>query len=144
MAFVLVTLICSPFNLQNISKATNRCYNPSALWETRTASSAKAKKKICKVANSSTYRLVGLILFFSKYSNKYGYTWSKKIQNSLGDAPSPYFTPVFASKLFYFYPGMFTIPLFYMYIFLIILIKHGGIFNVTAMSSHRALRSTRL
>jgi hypothetical protein len=46
MALVLPTLIFKPFSLQNIANAFNICYNPSALWEISTASSAKARKNI--------------------------------------------------------------------------------------------------
>jgi hypothetical protein len=74
IAFVLVTFIYNPFKLQNISKAVNICYKPSALCDTRTASSAKARKNIYKVAISNMYRLIGVILLSSKYYNKYGYT----------------------------------------------------------------------
>jgi hypothetical protein len=65
------------------------------------------------------------------------------MQNNLGDAPSPCLTPVLVSKLSYSYPCIVTIPLLRTYIFLISLIKHLGTYNVSAMSSHRALRSTR-
>lgn len=46
------------------------CYSPSALGETNTASSANAKKNICKVAISKTNRLCDVILFISKYYSK--------------------------------------------------------------------------
>ena len=46
MALVLPTLIFRPFSLQNIANAFNIYYNPSALCETSTASSANARKNI--------------------------------------------------------------------------------------------------
>ena len=57
IAFVFLTFICNPFSLQNFSKAFNSSYKPSALWDNRTASSAKARKKIYIVAISNRYRL---------------------------------------------------------------------------------------
>jgi hypothetical protein len=65
--------IYEPFIEQNISNARNICCNPSALWETRTASSAKASRKIYRVAISKIYLFVGAILFSSKHCSKYGY-----------------------------------------------------------------------
>jgi hypothetical protein len=59
MAFVFPTLILRPFYLQNSAKAFIKCYRPSALCDTSTASSANAKKKIYKVAISRIKRLVG-------------------------------------------------------------------------------------
>jgi hypothetical protein len=73
-ALVLPTLILRPFDLQKFSKIEIINYNPSALGDNKTASSAKAMKKIYKVASSSTYRFCYVILYFSKYYNKYGYT----------------------------------------------------------------------
>ncbi len=70
MAFVFLTLIYRPFVVQKILNAFNKCYNPSALWEISTASSAKAKKKSYKVASSNIYRFVGPMLCASKYYNK--------------------------------------------------------------------------
>jgi hypothetical protein len=70
MAFVFPTLIYSPFNLQNSLKAFNICYSPSALWESSTASSAKARKKIYKVAISNIYRAFAATKFSLKYFNK--------------------------------------------------------------------------
>ena len=58
------------------------------------------------------------------------------MQNSLGDAPSPYLTPVFALKLHFASPLIHTIPVLLIYIFLIIWIRHGGIFSFYAISSH--------
>ena len=119
------------------------CYNPSALCDNRTASSAKARKNTYKVAISKIYLIYAAILCSLKYLSRYGYTQSKKIQNNLGEAPSPYFTPVFASKLCFSYPLMHTMPLLLIYILRIIWIRQGGIFNFTAISSHSTLRSTR-
>jgi hypothetical protein len=42
------------------------------------------------------------------------------MQNSFGDAPSPCFTPVLISKLYFYYPFIHTVPLLLTYIFLII------------------------
>ena len=75
------------------------CCRPAALWDNRTASSAKARKKIYKVAISKIYLVVAATIFSSKYFSKYGYTWSKKILNNFGDAPSPCFTPVLAANV---------------------------------------------
>jgi hypothetical protein len=143
IAYVLSTFIYSPFILQNISKAVSKCYSPSALCDNNTASSAKARKKICKVAISNINRLFYSILCFSRYYNKNGYTWSKKILNSFGEAQSPYLTPVFASNLSSTCPSIFIIPLLLMYMFLIIYIRHCGIYNLFFRSSHNAVRSTR-
>jgi hypothetical protein len=52
IALVFPTLIFKPFKLQNSANAFSICYKPYALWEINTASSAKARKKICKVAIS--------------------------------------------------------------------------------------------
>ncbi len=52
IALVLPTFIFKPFKLQNIANALSICYKPSALWEINTASSAKARKNIYKVAIS--------------------------------------------------------------------------------------------
>ena len=128
---------------KNFLNAFNNSYKPSALWDNRTASSAKARKNIYIVATSNKYRFLCAILCYFMYYNKYGYTWSKKIQNNFGDAPSPYFTPLLMSKLSYYCPLIDTIPLLLTYIFLISFIKHYGIFNWPAISSHSALRSTR-
>jgi hypothetical protein len=46
MALVLPTFIYRPFSLQNMANAFIICYNPSALCETSTASSANARKNI--------------------------------------------------------------------------------------------------
>jgi hypothetical protein len=72
MALVFFTLIYKPFYSQNILKALNKCCRPIALWETRTASSAKASKNIYNIAISNIYRFVGVMLFSSKYFNKSG------------------------------------------------------------------------
>jgi hypothetical protein len=72
IAFVLVTFIYNPFYLQNSSKAFNIYCSPSALWDKRTASSAKARKKIYIVAISKIYRLLGAILCSLKYCSKNG------------------------------------------------------------------------
>jgi hypothetical protein len=53
-ALVLPTFILRPFYLQNFSKTEIINYNPSALEDNKTASSAKAMKKIYKVASSNT------------------------------------------------------------------------------------------
>ena len=74
IALVLSTFIFNPFILQNISKAVSKCYSPSALLDNKTASSANARKKICKVAISSKNRFFYSILFYSKYYIKNGYT----------------------------------------------------------------------
>jgi hypothetical protein len=66
MAFVFLTLIFKPFTLQKALKAFNKCCKPIALWEIRTASSAKASKKIYSIAISNKYRFLGIILFASK------------------------------------------------------------------------------
>jgi hypothetical protein len=66
MALVFFTFIYKPFYSQNNLKALNKCCNPVALWETRTASSAKASKKIYNIAISNKYRFVGAMLFSSK------------------------------------------------------------------------------
>ena len=70
------------------------------------------------------------------YYNKYGYTWSKKIQNSFGDAPSPYFTPLLMSKLSYSYPFIETIPLLLTYIFLISYTKSTASLSSCIKASH--------
>ena len=75
IALVLPTLIYSPLLLQKLSKAVSKCYSPSALCDNKTASSANARKKICKVAISSKNRFFYSILFYSKYYIKNGYTW---------------------------------------------------------------------
>ena len=72
IALVFFTFIIRPFISQKHLNAFNKFCRPSALWETRIASSAKASKKIYKVAFSNKYRLLGTILFSSKYYNKYG------------------------------------------------------------------------
>jgi hypothetical protein len=59
MALVFPTLILRPFNSQNYANAFTICYRPSALCDISTASSAKAKKKIYRVAISRTKRVVG-------------------------------------------------------------------------------------
>jgi hypothetical protein len=59
MALVFPTFILRPFNLQNSANAFTICYRPSALCEISTASSAKAKKNIYRVAISRIKRLVG-------------------------------------------------------------------------------------
>jgi hypothetical protein len=73
IALVFPTLIFKPFKSQNSANALSICYNPYALWEINTASSAKARKKIYKVAISRIYRFTGNMLFTLKYSSKYGY-----------------------------------------------------------------------
>jgi hypothetical protein len=70
----LITFIYSPFTLQKSLKAVIICYNPSALCDNKTASSAKARKNTCKVAISNIYRIYAAVLCSSKYFNKYGYT----------------------------------------------------------------------
>jgi hypothetical protein len=137
MAFVFLTFIYSPFSIQKIWKALNKCYKPSALWESRTASSAKASKNNYNIAISRIYRFVGIILLRSKYNNRSGYTWSKRIQNSLGEAPSPCFTPLFISKLHFYYPSIHTTPLLLTYMFLISYTKLSGILSFCAISSHK-------
>jgi hypothetical protein len=72
MALVFPTLITRPFYLQNSANAFIICYRPSALCDINTASSAKAKKNIYKVAISRRKRLVGINLCNSKYYNKWG------------------------------------------------------------------------
>jgi hypothetical protein len=72
MALVFFTLIYKPFKSQNILNALNMCCRPIALGEIRTASSAKASKKIYNIAISNTYRWVGNTSFSSKYCSKYG------------------------------------------------------------------------
>jgi hypothetical protein len=120
MALVFPTFILRPFKSQNVSNALIICYRPSALWDIKTASSAKARKNIYKVAISKIKRFTGSILCLSKYSSRYGYTWSNNIQNNFGEASSPYFTPILALKHVYLSPAIHTFPLFSMYIFLII------------------------
>jgi hypothetical protein len=143
MVFVFLTFIVNPFYIQNSSNALNRCYSPLALWESRTASSAKASKNIYNIAISRMYRFIGLIAYRSKYNSRSGYTWSKNIQNSLGEAPSPYLTPLLISKLHYYYPSIHTTPLLLTYIFLINYTKLSGMFSLCAMSSHNVFLSTR-
>jgi hypothetical protein len=72
MALVFPTLILRPFRLQNIAKAFIIGYRPLALGDINTASSAKARKNIYKVAISRISQLAGNSLCISKYSNKYG------------------------------------------------------------------------
>jgi hypothetical protein len=69
-ALVLPTFILRPFTLQNFSKMEIITYSPSALGDNKTASSAKAMKKICKVAISNTRRFYYVILYLAKYYNK--------------------------------------------------------------------------
>ena len=142
IAFVFPTLIFNPLVLQKFSKAFSICYSPSALCDNKTASSAKARKKTYKVAISKMYLIYDAILCSSKYLSKYGYTWSKKIPNNLGEAPSPCFTPVFALKFNFFCPSIHTTPLLFIYIFRMICIRHGGIYSLCAMSSHKVFLST--
>jgi hypothetical protein len=59
MALVFPTFILRPFDLQNSANAFTICYRPSALCEISTASSAKARKNIYRVAISRIKRLVG-------------------------------------------------------------------------------------
>jgi len=74
MAFVFVVLTLRPFIVQNFINICNNICKPSALWETRTASSAKAKRKIYKVAISNITRCFSAILCYLKYFNSSGYT----------------------------------------------------------------------
>jgi hypothetical protein len=74
MAFVFFTFIYRPLISQNDLKASNIIYKPSALGEIRTASSAKASKKICNVAISNQYRFALSILLSTKYYKSHGYT----------------------------------------------------------------------
>jgi hypothetical protein len=64
------------------------------------------------------------------------------MQNNFGEASSPYFTPVFAIKHDFSSPSIHTVPLFPIYIFLIIYIRLGGILSFTAISSHSVRRFT--
>ncbi len=82
------------------------------------------------------YRFAGTTLYFSKYNSRSGYTWSKKILNNFGEAPSPYLTPVLIPKLAYYYPLIHTIPLLLTYMFLINCTKDAGILRLVAKSSH--------
>jgi len=120
MALVFLTLILSPFAEQNLINTFNRNYKPSGVGDTSTASSANARRNIYKVAISNIKRFLCATLCFSKYCNRSGYTWSKNIQNSLGDAPSPYFSPLLALNLCLAYPLIQTTPSLLTYIFLII------------------------
>jgi len=137
MALVLVTFIFSPFELQNDINIFSICYNPSALGETRTASSANARRKIDKVAISKNIRCYFSTFYYSRYYNRAGYTWSNSILNNSGDAPSPYLTPVLASKLVYYYPSMQILPLFWTYMFRMIWTRSYGIPSLVAISSHK-------
>ncbi len=74
IAFVFFTFIFNPFIQQNYQKAFNSNYRPSALCDTRTASSAKARKNIYIVAISRMYLLLCAMLYCFIYSNRYGYT----------------------------------------------------------------------
>jgi hypothetical protein len=74
IAFVLDTLIYSPLSEQNLLKALSICCRPSALCDSNTASSAKARKKTCKVAISKIYRVFAATICSLKYFNRYGYT----------------------------------------------------------------------
>jgi len=74
MAFVFVILILRPLEVQNLINKFNRSYNPYALWDKSTASSAKASRKIYKVAISNINRFFSAILCYLKYSNNNGYT----------------------------------------------------------------------
>jgi hypothetical protein len=94
------------FNLlasQYAIKPFKVAYKPTADAESRTASSAKAKKNSCKVANSTRYYSAGGSGLSLKYSYKNVYTLSKYNANSSGDAPSPYFTPILDSNSHYYY-----------------------------------------
>jgi hypothetical protein len=71
---VLSIFILRPFYSQKSSKAISMCYNPSALWDSKTASSAKARKNTYKVAISKIYRSCAATLCSLKYLSKYGYT----------------------------------------------------------------------
>jgi hypothetical protein len=74
MALVLSTLIIKPLSLQKLSNAFNIHYKLCAFGDIRTASSAKANMKICKVASSNITLFAGAILLSSKYIYKNAYT----------------------------------------------------------------------
>jgi len=72
IAFVLVTFTLRPLDLQNLIKTSNNNYKPTEVGETKTASSAKAKKKICKVAISKITCCLCAILCSLQYYNSSG------------------------------------------------------------------------
>jgi len=74
MALVLVVLSLRPLQVQNLINKFNNSCKPYALWDSNTASSAKASRKICKVAISSINRRFSAILCCLKYSSNSGYT----------------------------------------------------------------------
>jgi len=74
IALVFFTLIFSPFAAQNLINTFNKNYKPSGVGDTSTASSAKARRNIYKVAISKINRFLCAILCFSKYYSRSGYT----------------------------------------------------------------------
>jgi hypothetical protein len=106
------------FASQYAIKPFKVAYKPTADADSNTASSAKAKKNSCKVANSTRYYSAGGSGLFLKYSYKYAYTLSKYNANSSGEAPSPYLTPILDSNSQYYYYPTTTMPLDSMYMFL--------------------------
>jgi hypothetical protein len=73
IASVFDILISSALSTQNLPKQLVKSYNSSGEGASRTTSSAKASKKSYNIAISKIYRLVGIILFFSKYKSRSGY-----------------------------------------------------------------------
>jgi hypothetical protein len=72
--------------LQNAIKPLSKSYNYLGSWEIKTTSSANAKKNRESVASRYKCLCALVVWWVLKYSFKYGYTRSKNIAKSSGDA----------------------------------------------------------
>jgi hypothetical protein len=96
IALVFPILIVRELALQKEDKRCSKAYNSYGEGAINTRSSAYANINNYNDANVYAARFSELVLFSSKYYNKYGYNLSKNSMKSSGEAPSPYLTPIFA------------------------------------------------
>ena len=125
------------FSLQKRPKQFKRSYNSIGDGAIRTKSSAKASMKNYSDAIVYACLLLWSMLHVLQYYNRYGYTRSKNIRKSSGEAPSPCFIPIFAKNSYTLpvYQSV-IIPLDCKYIFRIIVISATGMLSSSPITYH--------
>ena len=104
----LPTFILRLFCSQKSLNAAKVSYSISGLAPTKATSSAKARKN--NYRHAIVYKCYSLLSSPKcplQYSMIWGYTLSKYMVKSSGDAPSPYLTPLLAGKA---YPASLLSP----------------------------------
>jgi hypothetical protein len=96
--FVFSVLITRLFMLQKVHSLLSRSYNYKGEGAISARSSANASMYSCIAANVYNISYYVSIYLLLQYCLIKGYTLSINITNNVGEAPSPYLTPMFVKK----------------------------------------------